>query len=151
MTRCPQSLRGSLVLEGHGGMCRPSGTRLIHVSRPGTDVPGYRLCLKPESSQRITAQSKTVFLALSQRIGCPILRALCEGWDATALHPRPFSETSAYPTLRRKREGWGTRSPVTGQEILACHSICPWFSSPWVSRRLMGTRLNPCPSRTEFS
>jgi len=30
------------------------------------------------------------------------------------------------------------------------HSICPWFSSPWVSHRLMGTRLKPCPSRTEF-
>jgi hypothetical protein len=25
------------------GMCRPSGTRLINLSLPGTDVPGYRL------------------------------------------------------------------------------------------------------------
>jgi hypothetical protein len=24
-------------------MCRPSGTRLINLSLPGTDVPGYRL------------------------------------------------------------------------------------------------------------
>jgi hypothetical protein len=25
------------------GMCRPSGTHLINLSLPGTDVPGYRL------------------------------------------------------------------------------------------------------------
>jgi hypothetical protein len=25
-------------------------------------------------------------------IGCPIFRALCEGWDTTALHPKPFPE-----------------------------------------------------------
>jgi hypothetical protein len=24
-------------------MCRPSGTRLINLSLPGTDMPGYRL------------------------------------------------------------------------------------------------------------
>jgi hypothetical protein len=24
--------------------------------------------------------------------------------------------------------------------------LFPWFSSPWVSRKLMGTRLKPCPS-----
>jgi hypothetical protein len=64
------------------------------------------------------AQEKTIFLALAQRIGCPILRAIGEGWDATALHPRPFPATSAYPTLRRKREGWGTRSFAPGQETL---------------------------------
>jgi hypothetical protein len=30
--------------------------------------------------------------------------------------------------------------------------LTPWFSSPWVSRRLMGTRLKPCPSyRDAFS
>ena len=32
----------------------------------------------------------TVCLALPQRIGCPILRVFCEGWDATAPRPRPF-------------------------------------------------------------
>jgi hypothetical protein len=100
----------------------------------------------------LAAQSKTIFLALPQRIGCPILRVFCEGWDATAPRPRPFPATSAYPTLRRKREGWGTRSFVAGQEILASTiPICPWFSSPWVSRRLMGTRLNPRPSSEIFS
>ena len=61
-------------------------------------------------SSVFTAQSKTVFLALPQRIGCPILRVVCEGWDSTALNPRPFPETSAYPTLRRKREGWASHS-----------------------------------------
>ena len=44
--------------------------------------------------------------------GCPILRALCEGWDATALHPGPFPRTFVFPTLRKEREGWGTRSVV---------------------------------------
>ena len=46
-------------------------------------------------------------------IGCPILRALCEGWDTTALHPEALHpHISAYPTLRKVREGWGTRSSV---------------------------------------
>jgi serine/threonine protein kinase len=49
----------------------------------------------------------------SQVFGCPILRAFCERWDTTALPPRPFPRTFCYPTLRKKREGWGTRSPVT--------------------------------------
>jgi hypothetical protein len=26
------------------GLCRPSGTRLLLFTLPGTDVPGYRLC-----------------------------------------------------------------------------------------------------------
>jgi hypothetical protein len=30
--------------------------------------------------------------------------------------PRPLPESSAYPTLRRKREGWGTRSFVQGKK-----------------------------------
>jgi peptidyl-prolyl cis-trans isomerase SurA len=46
---------------------------------------------------------------LGTMIGRPILRVFCEGWDTTALTPRPFPAHSAYPTLRKKREGWGTR------------------------------------------
>jgi hypothetical protein len=42
---------------------------------------------------------------------CPILRALCER-DTTDLHPRPFPAHYAYPTLRKEREGWGTRTLV---------------------------------------
>jgi hypothetical protein len=38
-------------------------------------------------------------------IGCPILRALGEGWDATALDPKPFPAHSAYPTLRKSAKG----------------------------------------------
>src|SRR5271170_6936091 len=45
----------------------------------------------------------------------PILRALCEGWDTTVLHPRLFPAHFAYPTLRKKREGWGTQLSVLGQ------------------------------------
>jgi hypothetical protein len=56
---------------------------------------------------------------VSQMTGCPILRVFCEGWDTTALPPRPFPRIFCYPTLRKKREGWGTRSPVTEQEITA--------------------------------
>jgi hypothetical protein len=38
-------------------MCRPSGTRLINLGLPGTDVPGYRLFrpLSTSSGQALRA------------------------------------------------------------------------------------------------
>jgi hypothetical protein len=45
-----------------------------------------------------------------------ILRAFCEGWDTTALHPKPFPAHSACPTLRKEHEGWGTSNFVEGKE-----------------------------------
>jgi hypothetical protein len=72
------------------------------------------------------ARSKTAFLAVPRRVGCPILRAVGEGWDVTAIHPRSFPAASAYPTLRRKREGWGTRSLGAGQERIRLYlSLSP--------------------------
>ena len=59
---------------------------------------------------------RRVFLALPQRIGCPILRAFCEGWDKQKLRGRASGEEQWHPTLRKKHEGWGTRSFVAGQE-----------------------------------
>jgi hypothetical protein len=54
---------------------------------------------------------------LPQRIGCPILRAFCEGWDKRMLRGRASGEEQWHPTLRQRREGWGTRSFVAGREI----------------------------------
>jgi len=49
----------------------------------------------------------------SQVFGCPILSRFLRkvGYHCSA--PRPFPRTFCYPTLRKKREGWGTRSSVT--------------------------------------
>jgi hypothetical protein len=44
--------------------------------------------------------------------GCPILRALREEWDSTAVRLGPSPAHSAYPTLRKEREGWGTRTLI---------------------------------------
>ena len=77
---------------------------------------------KPGTPVLFMAQSKTVFLAVPRTVG--------EGRDGTALHPRSFPATSAYPTLRRMREGWATRSLGAGQERFASTFRSPWFSSP---------------------
>src|SRR5271170_5501922 len=50
------------------------------------------------------------------KTGCPILRAFCEGWDKQTLRGRASGEEQWHPTLRQRREGWGTRSFVAGQE-----------------------------------
>ena len=49
-------------------------------------------------------------LAQPPRIGCPILRAFCEGWEEQKLRGRASAEEQWHPTLRQQREGWGTRS-----------------------------------------
>jgi hypothetical protein len=45
-------------------------------------------------------------------IGWPILRALCEGWDTQNVRGKGLGVEPSYPTLRKEREGWGTRSLV---------------------------------------
>jgi hypothetical protein len=47
--------------------------------------------------------------------GCPILRVFCEGWDPPAIYGKKAASRSADPTLRKKREGWGTRRSLTGR------------------------------------
>ena len=51
-----------------------------------------------------------------QMIGCPILRARCEGRDKQSERGRASGAEQWYPTLRRQREGWGTRSFVVGEK-----------------------------------
>jgi hypothetical protein len=46
-------------------------------------------------------------------VGCPILRALCEGWDKQNVRGKGLGAVQSYPTLRKEREGWGTR-PLEG-------------------------------------
>src|SRR5271170_631845 len=41
--------------------------------------------------------TRRVFLALPQRIGCPILRAFCEGWDKQKLRGRSRVKSSGIP------------------------------------------------------
>jgi hypothetical protein len=47
-----------------------------------------------------------------EQFGCPILRALCEGWDKQDVRGRVSGAELWYPTLREEREGWGTRSLI---------------------------------------
>jgi hypothetical protein len=48
--------------------------------------------------------------------GRPILRAFCEGWEPRRC-PASF-QPFEYPTLRKKREGWGTRVFVAAGAVL---------------------------------
>jgi hypothetical protein len=77
--------------------------------------------------------------AQPQRIGCPILRALCEGWEATALHPEALARNFclSHPSRKTRRMGHPIlceRARNTRRHHLA---ISLGFSSPWVGRRLM--------------
>jgi hypothetical protein len=58
--------------------------------------------------------------------GCPILRAFCEGWDK--------QNVQWYPTLRKKREGWGTRMLVAGEEETLVGSFRAAFEETFVER-----------------
>jgi hypothetical protein len=60
----------------------------------------------------IVEASLSCILAPPQKIGCPILRAVGEGWDKQKLRGRASGEEQSHPTLREQREGWGTRSFV---------------------------------------
>ena len=65
---------------------------------------------------------------------------------------RGLPATSAYPTLRRKREGWGTRSFVAGQEILAytIRSVPGFHHLGWQGKKY-GFRLCPLVPAPDFS
>jgi hypothetical protein len=76
----------------------------------------------------------SVILPSHQRSGAPFFALLAKGGMPLLLHPPPSRATSAYPTLRRKREGWGTRSLVAGQERAASTIRSRLFSSPSVGR-----------------
>jgi len=43
-------------------------------------------------------------------------------------------------------EAFTAQSKTTSKPLRIIMGESKWFSSPWVSRRLMGTRLKPCPS-----
>ena len=55
-------------------MCRPSGTRLINLTLPGTDVPGHRLCRPCGTAPMQPPQY--VFTAIPSRIMPAEQRAL---------------------------------------------------------------------------
>jgi len=57
----------------------------------------------------------TLMSILGKMVGCPILRALCEGWDKRNVRERVSGSERLCPTLRKEREGWGTRLLVPGQ------------------------------------
>jgi hypothetical protein len=85
-----------------------------------------------------TLSRKTSFCP-AQRIGCPILRAVGEGWDATALHPEALARNFclSHPSRKTRRMGHPIlceRARDTRRHHLA---ISLGFSSPWVGRRPM--------------
>jgi hypothetical protein len=60
--------------------------------------------LAPESPVSWTNFRQTFSLDVQQNSGCPILCVLCKGWDKQKL-----MSTFVDPTLRKRREGGGTR------------------------------------------
>ena len=78
----------------------------------------------PQGLKLYGTVEKPYFLPCHQGSGAPSFALFAKGGMPPLFPPRRYPATSAYPTLRRKREGWGTR-----------------FSSPWVSHRY----------KTEFS
>ena len=57
-----------------------------------------------------------------QMIGCPILRARCEGRDKQSERGRASGAEQWYPTLCKQREGWHPTTPVEmtkGRAIMA--------------------------------
>jgi hypothetical protein len=107
-----------------GGCDQPrSGMCLLGSSATGPDfscqviAPVFWFVFKDlDSAYELRGWTKTVFLALPERIGCPILRAFCEGWDKQALRGSASGEERWHPTLRQQREGWGTRSFWRGKK-----------------------------------
>ena len=60
-------------------------------------------------------------------LGCPILRALGEGWDKQNLRGRPSGEEPWYPTLRQEREGWGTRALGFADGVFLLRKARTWI------------------------
>jgi hypothetical protein len=85
---------------------------LVIHSSPHTNC--VRVPLAPAPHQR------SVFFSLLPSplmIGCPILRALGEGWDKQNLRGRSSGAEPWYPTLRKKHEGWVTRALVMADGV----------------------------------
>ena len=107
----------------------------LGVRRRGRPRAGDQVvCAYPTTTLR--SLEKHPF-AQPQRIGCPILRAVGEGWDATALHPEALARNFclSHPSRKTRRMGHPIlckRARNTRRHHLA---ISPGFSSPWVGRR----------------
>jgi hypothetical protein len=136
-----------------GVLCRPFGTRLIHVILPGTDVPGYRLfrrygtgfvvvskffrnLIRCSHLSRSVALSNFMQLSLRESLtrGRGKYRVVGNPGDAGANVGHPYGvvmsakdrgEGLRYPTRRKEREGWGTRRLVAGIEPKASSSPTP--------------------------
>jgi hypothetical protein len=106
--------------------------------------------LRPEGSSAFgTVENRISCPATKDRVPHPsrfLRRVGCHCSSPEAL-PRDFC--LSHPSQRARRMG----HPILcgrARNTRLYHSIRPWFSSPWVSRRLMGTRLKPCPSTIEI-
>ena len=105
------------------------GTRVIYLSLPGTTVPGGD-SRKPYFLPCHKGSGAPSF-ALFAKGGMPLL--FTRGASPKLLLIPPFAENAKD----------GAPDPLwQARNTRPCHSICPWFSSPRVSRRLMGTRLS---------
>jgi hypothetical protein len=72
-------------------------------------------------------------------MGCHRFRTRYGGRDNN--YPREFDASR-----RTKAVPQGLKALIiSGFYGTVENHLTPWFSSPWVSRRLMGTRLKPCP------
>ena len=101
----------------------------LHAAETRRDRQGLK-------SLRENSAADESYFALAQKIGCPILRAFCEGWDKQKLRGWAWGEEPWHPTLRRKREGWDTRSFVAGQEIRAVEFYTQSAADPPTHSRL---------------
>jgi hypothetical protein len=74
------------------------------------------------------------FLPCHKGSGAPSFALFAKGGMRLLFPPTHFPATSANPTLRRKREGWGTRSFVAG--------ACGWTRSEREALRLAGESVD---------
>ena len=114
-----------------------------------------------DENQRQIEWHRRVFLALPQRIGCPILRAFCEGWDKQTLRGRASGEEQWHPILRKKTRRMGHpilcgRARNTVFDCAANSAAIPGFSRwgrPFLSSEFtyapmkLPSRLKPGSSR----
>jgi hypothetical protein len=69
--------------------------------------------------------------------GAPSFAFFAKGGMPRLFTPRLFPASSAYPTLRTKREGWGTRSFVWGKKYPPLFALPPRFHHLAWARRPM--------------
>ena len=65
-------------------------------------------------------------------VGCPILRALCEGWDKQNARGRASGAEQGYPTLRKEREGW---ERILREEQMLLPAVTAWGTRSFVLLR----------------